>query len=684
MTRAPKGDIMTDEKQSAEAKIKALRATLSYHAELYYQKDSPEISDAEYDRLFRELLELEALHPELDDPASPTRRVGGAVLESFSKVTHDVPLGSLSDVFSTEELKAFLDATEAAVGHPVYSVEPKIDGLSVAIRYEGGQLTLGATRGNGYEGEDVSENLRTIRSLPLSLDPALPAFTVRGEVYMPRAVFEELNLAREAEGQPIFANPRNAAAGSLRQLDSRIAASRRLDLFVFNLQSGGIFPDGSTPDSHSEILDRLASLGLPVIGERIVTDKRDEVLSHIARIAELRASLPYDIDGAVVKLDSIAKRAEVGEVTGRPRWAVAYKYPPEEAKTKLLDITLAVGRTGVLTPTAELSPVRLAGTTVSRATLHNESFISERDVRIGDTVIVRKAGDIIPEILSSVPEARDGRERIFRMPSVCPSCGRALSRDSDGAGAALRCTYAGCPAQRARGIIHFASKGAMNIDGLGPAVIGQLLEAGLISDIADLYSLDADSVASLDRMGKKSAEKLIFAIEASKSAGLARLLTALGIRQVGAVAAAALADAFGSIDALASADYEQLCQIPDVGEITASAIIGYFSSDTARDLIARLEAAGVKTSEEKQAVGELFKGLTFVLTGTLPSMTRDEASRRIKAAGGRVSSSVSSKTSYLLAGAEAGSKLTRAEALGVKIIDEAALLAALEKNELPK
>ena len=675
---------MTEKNKKAEDRIRELRATLSYHAELYYKKDAPEISDAEYDRLFRELTELEAEHPELDDPASPTRRVGGAVLEGFSKVTHEVSLGSLTDVFSTEELLAFLDATEAIVEHPVYSVEPKIDGLSVAISYRGGRLTLGATRGDGYVGEDVTENLRTIRSLPLLVDPSLPDFTVRGEVYMPRAVFEELNLARESEGQPIFANPRNAAAGSLRQLDSRIAASRRLDLFVFNLQSGGIYPDRSTPDSHGAILDRLGALGLPVIGERIVTDKKEEVLSHVARIAELRPTLPYDIDGAVIKLDSLSKREELGEVTGRPRWAVAYKYPPEEAKTKLLDITLAVGRTGVLTPTAELAPVRLAGTTVSRATLHNEGFISERDVRIGDTVIVRKAGDIIPEILASVPGERDGSERRFQMPSVCPSCGKPLSRDGDGTGAAVRCTYIACPAQRARAIIHFASKGAMNIDGLGPAVIGQLLEANLISDIADLYSLDGDAVAALDRMGKKSAEKLLAAIEASKDAGLARLLAALGIRQVGSVAAAALADAFGSIDALAEADYEALCRIPDVGEVTASAIVGYFSSDTARELISRLKAAGVRTSEEKKEVGDLFAGLTFVLTGTLPSMTRDEASRLIKDAGGRVASSVSAKTSYLLAGAEAGSKLARAEALGVQIIDEAALLTALQNGELPK
>ena len=668
---------MTDDLKLAAARVDELRRSIAYHAELYYRKDAPEISDAEYDRLFRELIELETAYPSLDSPTSPTKRVGGGVLDGFTKVTHEVPLGSLDDVFSTEELLAFLDAMEAAIEHPVYSVEPKIDGLSVALTYRDGVFTCGATRGDGLVGEDVTRNLCTVRSLPLSVDPSLPPFTVRGEVYMPRAVFDELNLQRESEGQSLFANPRNAAAGSLRQLDSRIAASRRLDLFLFNLQSGSVMEGGASSDSHAETLDRLASLGFPVIRERIVTDSREQVLAHIARIAELRPSLPYDIDGAVVKLDSIAQRREVGEGTGRPKWAVAYKYPPEEQRTKLLGITVAVGRTGVLTPTAELAPVRLAGTTVSRATLHNAGFIAERDVRIGDTVIVRKAGDIIPEILASIPSLRDGSEQVFSMPTVCPSCGRPVSRDDDGLGAATRCTYLGCSAQRARGIIHFASKGAMDIDGLGPAVIAQLLEAALISDIADLYRLTPDSLAGLDRMGERSAAKLVHAIDASRTRGLERLLAALGIRQVGAVAAAALASRFGSMERLRSASYEELCEVPDVGEITASAIVGYFSSETAGKLIDRLAEAGVVMTASRVQTGDALAGKTFVLTGTLPTMTREEASERIREAGGRVASSVSSRTSYVVAGAEAGSKLTKAEALGVTVIDEAALLAML-------
>jgi DNA ligase (NAD+) len=526
----------------------------------------------------------------------------------------------------------------------------------------------------------VTENIRTIRSIPLTLPLPLPRLVVRGEVYMPRRVFDELNEMRAAEGLPLFANPRNAAAGSLRQLDPKIAASRRLDILIFNLQEGELYLDGRQEMSHTAILDRLVELGFHVLPHRTRAESAEEVTAHVEELHTLRESLPFDIDGAVVKLDRLDERKIVGEGTGRPKWAVAYKYPPEQKETVLLDVSVQVGRTGVLTPTAELQPVHLAGTTVSRATLHNLDFIRERGILIGDTVLVQKAGDIIPEVVSALPGKRNGSERPFVMPEVCPSCGQPVIRD----GAAVRCTYAGCPAQRARAFIHFASKGAMNIDGLGPAVIGQLLEAGLISDIADLYTLDADALAALDRMGKKSAENLLRAIEDSKHAGLARLLAALGIRQVGAVAAAALADEFGSIDALAAADYDRLCAIPDVGEVTASAIIGYFASDAARDLLSRLKSAGVVMSEEKKTVGDLFAGLTFVLTGTLPTMTRDEASERIKAAGGRVSSSVSSKTSYVLAGAEAGSKLTRAEALGVKIIDEAALLSAIQNNKLPE
>ena len=667
------------EKEQAGKRIAELRKTLAYHARLYYQMDAPEISDYEYDALFRELTELEAAFPEFDDPNSPTKRVGGAASEKFDKVSHSVPMGSLDDVFSEEELTGFLRDMEKILPHPVYSVEPKIDGLSVALTYENGKLTLGATRGDGLVGEDVTANLRTVRSIPLTLPEPIPRLVVRGEVYMPREVFDELNAARESEGLSLFANPRNAAAGSLRQLDPKITASRRLDILVFNLQEGNPFPKGE-PTSHGATLDRLAELGFHVLPHRIVTDDPAEVLAHVGRLGELRSSLPFDIDGAVVKIDGLADRVTVGEGTGRPKWAVAYKYPPEQQTTKLLDITLQVGRTGVLTPTAELAPVRLAGSTVSRATLHNDGYIAERDIRIGDTVIVQKAGDIIPEIVSAVKEKRDGSEKIFKMPDVCPSCGRPVVRDDAGEGAAVRCVYPGCPAQRARAIIHFASKGAMNIDGLGPAVIGALLEANLIRDVADLYALRREDVAKLDRMGEKSADNLLAAIEESKSRGLERLLSALGIRQVGEVAATALARRFGTLSALAEASFDDLCAVPDVGEITASGIVEYFSSEENRELIGRLVEAGVSTAAEKKQTGDALSGLTFVLTGTLPNMTRDEASSLIAAAGGRVSGSVSKKTSYVVAGSEAGSKLTKAEALGVPVIDEEGLLTLLHKE----
>lgn len=677
--RAPAETGFGMEKEQAGKRIIELRKTLAYHARLYYQMDAPEISDYEYDALFRELSELEAAFPEFDDPNSPTKRVGGAASEKFDKVSHSVPMGSLDDVFSEEELTGFLRDMEKVLPHPVYSVEPKIDGLSVALTYENGRLTLGATRGDGLVGEDVTANLRTVRSIPLTLPEPIPRLVVRGEVYMPREVFDELNAARESEGLSLFANPRNAAAGSLRQLDPKITASRRLDILVFNLQEGNPFAGGE-PTSHGATLDRLAELGFHVLPHRIVTDDPEEVLAHVGRLGELRSSLPFDIDGAVVKIDGLADRVTVGEGTGRPKWAVAYKYPPEQQTTKLLDITLQVGRTGVLTPTAELAPVRLAGSTVSRATLHNDGYIAERDIRIGDLVVVQKAGDIIPEIVSAVKEKRDGSERVFKMPDVCPSCGHPVVRDDAGEGAAVRCVWAGCPAQRARAIIHFASKGAMNIDGLGPAVIGALLEAGLIRDVADLYALRREDVAALDRMGEKSADNLLAAIEQSKSRGLERLLSALGIRQVGEVAATALARRFGTLTALAEASYDDLCAVPDVGDVTASGIVEFFSSEENRELIGRLVEAGVSTAAEKKQTGDALSGLTFVLTGTLPNMTRDEASSLIAEAGGRVSGSVSKKTSYVVAGSEAGSKLTKAEALGVPVIDEEGLLALLKKD----
>lgn len=661
----------------ARERIEALRERIRYHADLYYRKDAPEISDYEYDALFRELETLEAAYPALVTDSSPTRRVGGAVLDKFEKVTHTVPMGSLTDVFSYEELDAYLDRIAEKLPGAAYSVEPKIDGLSVALTYEAGQLVRGATRGNGLIGEDVTENVRTIRSIPLSLSEPL-TLTVRGEVYMPRRVFAELNAIQESEGRPTFANPRNAAAGSLRQLDSRIAASRRLDIMIFNLQSGSVYADGHAAETHTETLDRLADLGFHVLPHRLCLSTPTDIRAHIRRLGELRDTLSFDMDGAVVKLDRFDHRAEIGEGTGRPKWAVAFKYPPEEKETTLLDVTIQVGRTGVLTPTAELAPVHLAGTTVSRATLHNIGFIAEKDIRIGDRVVVRKAGEIIPEIVRRAGEQHAEGSVPYTMPTVCPACGAAVRQDADGDGAAVRCVNPACPAQKMRSIVHYASKGCMDIDGLGPQVISQLLTAGLIADVADLYDLKQTDVAKLEHMGEKSAANLLSAIEHSKEAGLARLLCALGIRQVGEVAAAAIANRFGSLAEVRAASFEAFAEIPDIGEITAENLIEYFTDAENAARLERLIAAGVRVDAVSTITSDALRGKTFVLTGTLPGLTRAEASAMITAAGGKVASSVSSKTSFVVAGEDAGSKLTRAQALGVPVLDEAALLAMLE------
>ena len=660
-----------------QQKIEALRKTITYHARRYYVEDSPEISDFEYDRLYAELLSLEAAHPEYDAPDSPTHRVGGVALDKFQKVTHSVPLNSLSDVFSFDELREFLARVSATLPNARYSVEPKIDGLSVALRYENGLFVNGATRGDGQVGEDVTANLRTILSIPLKLTEPL-SLTVRGEVYMPRAVFRRINQKREARGEALLANPRNAAAGSLRQLDPRIAAERKLDIFVFNFQEGELYSDGHAPTSHSETLDRLAELGFCVLSNRTLASSAEEIVAHIEHLGRLRDDLAFDIDGAVVKIDSLADRLTLGEGTNTPKWAVAYKYPPEQKQTKLEDITLAVGRTGVLTPTAVLAPVRLAGTTVSRATLHNEDFIHEKDIRIGDVVTVQKAGDIIPEVVCSHPQLRAGGERIFSMPALCPSCGEPVTRDKDDA-AAVRCTNSTCPAQLSRGIEHFASKDAMNIEGLGPQLVELLLSAGLIGDAADLYSLSAKDVAVLDRMGDKSAENLIRSIERSKKAGLERLIFALGIRNIGQVAAAALAARYRTLQACFGATREELVAIEDFGEITADCVLDFFAHEGNLTLCRRLIGAGLLTEATAAPTGDKLVGLTFVLTGTLPGMSRDEASALIKAAGGKVVGSVSGKTSFVVAGDEAGSKLAKAQALGVKIIDKDTLLKMLEE-----
>ncbi len=653
-----------------------LRRTLSYHAERYYVYDSPEISDYDYDMMYAELVALEAEHPELYDATSPTVRVGGRALEKFEKYTHAYRMDSLSDVFSFEELEDFLTRVGEQIDAPLYSVEPKIDGLSVSLIYENGIFVKGATRGDGTTGEDVTENLRTVYSIPLTLPEPL-SLTVRGEVYMPRAVFESINAEREARGEALMANPRNAAAGSLRQLDSKITAKRKLDIFVFNFQGGALYLDGRAPLTHTETLDRLSSLGFKVLPLRTVAESAKDIEAHIEHIGALRESLAYDIDGVVIKTDKLSDRELLGEGTNTPRWAVAYKFPPEEKETVLEDITVAVGRTGVLTPTAVLAPVRLAGTTVSRATLHNLDFIKKRDIMLGDTVIVRKAGDIIPEVVRALPEKRNGNERPFYMPSLCPSCGEPIVYDSD-AEAAARCVNSSCPAQLSRSIEHFASKDAMNIDGLGPQIVELLLREGLIGDVSDLYKLTVDDISPLERMGEKSAQNLIAAIERSKSAGLERLVYALGIRNVGEVAGAALASRFGTLEALTAATKEQLIAIEDFGEITAECVVGFFSHRPNVELCERLKAYGVLTGAVSAPVGDKLAGLTLVVTGKLPTLSRDEAEALIRSNGGKAASSVSSRTSFVVAGEAAGSKLTKAQSLGIRIIGEEEFLLMLK------
>ena len=653
-------------------RIKELRETLSYHAKRYYVYDDPEISDFEYDRLYAELVRLEEAHPEYFDPTSPTCRVGGKPLDKFEKVTHAVPMNSLSDVFEYGEIRDFVDRMAGIVEHPTFSVEPKIDGLSVAITYENGVLVNGATRGDGSVGEDVTQNIKTINSIPLSIDRPL-SFSLRGEVYMPRKVFYALNDEREKNGQQLLANPRNAAAGSLRQLDPKVCADRKLDIFVFNLQYGDIYGDKRTPVSHANTLDTIKELGFATLRDRALVHSYEEIVEHIEKLGAMRDTLPYDIDGVVIKIDTLADRIKIGEGTNTPKWAVAYKFPPEEKQTKLVDITIAVGRTGVLTPTAVLNPVRLAGTSVSRATLHNLDFIRERDIKLGDIVTVRKAGDIIPEVLCAHPEKRDGTEIDFYMPTHCPSCGEPVVRD-DNDGAAIRCTNSYCPAQLSRSIEHFASKGAMNIEGLGPQIVNALLDNGLIHDCADLYSITVEQVETIERMGKKSAQNLINSINNSKSAGLERLVYALGIRNIGEVAASALANRYKTLDALMCASVEELCEIPDFGEITALCVVDFFSHPQNVELCKKLAEHGLNTSSTFVQLDNRFEGLTFVLTGTLPTMSRDVASKMIKDRGGKTAGSVSGKTSYVLAGEDAGSKLVKAKNLGITIIDEAEFL----------
>lgn len=653
-----------------KSEMKTLRETLSEAGYRYYVLDDPTMEDYEYDRLLRRLEELEAEHPEEVTPDSPTQRVGGEALESFTQVTHPVPLESLQDVFSPEEVEEFAKRMEEALETVAYSIEPKVDGLSVALEYRDGVFVQGATRGDGRVGEDVTENLRTIKSIPMTLPDKLPRLIVRGEVFMPKNVFHKLNRQREENGEALFANPRNAAAGSLRQLDPKICAKRLLDIRVFNLQ----LAEGRTFASHSETLEYIASQGFRTIPHKVM-DRVEDVNAEIVRLGDSREELPFDMDGAVVKVNSLSERVIVGSTAKCPRWAIAYKYPPEQKPSRVLEIVVQVGRTGVLTPKVVVEPVRLAGTTVTNATLHNQDFIEEKDIRVGDTVVLQKAGEIIPEVVAVLKDLRPENTEPYRFPEVCPVCGAPVVRDEDGA--AIRCTGAECPAQLHRNLTHFASRDAMDIDGVGPAVIKQLIDKELVKTPADLYFLTAGQLAELERMGKKSAQNAVDAIAASKDRGLERLLYALGIRQVGQKAGKILAARFGSFDALAQATEEELTAIDDVGGITAAYIREWLESPQSKHLISRLKEAGVSMEAAQQSAGEQFKGMTFVLTGALEKFTRDEAAALIEARGGKASGSVSKKTTYVVAGENAGSKLRKAEELGVPVLTEEEFAAML-------
>ncbi|MEA4955235.1 MAG: NAD-dependent DNA ligase LigA [Pseudoflavonifractor sp.] len=654
-----------------QQEIAQLREELERANYEYYVLDQSAMSDFDFDRKLRRLEELEAAHPELSTPDSPTRRVGGKVADGFTEVIHRVPLESLQDVFSLEELQEFDQRVRENMKGVTYDVEPKVDGLSVALEYENGVFVRGATRGDGRVGEDVTENLRTIRSIPMRLPEALPRLIVRGEIFMPRSVFNQLNEERELRGQPLFANPRNAAAGSLRQLDPKIAAQRRLDILVFNIQ----YVEGKTFTEHVETLNYLKSQRFRVIPHTLC-ETIAQCGEHIRAIGDDREEFDFDIDGAVVKVNSLSDREVLGSTAKFPRWAAAYKYPPEQKLSRVLDIVVQVGRTGVLTPKAVVAPVRLAGTTVTNATLHNQDFITQKDVRIGDTVLVQKAGEIIPEIVSVQKELRPDGTQPYFLPERCPVCGSPVVRDEDGA--ALRCTGAECPAQLLRHLVHFASRDAMDIEGLGPAAVENLVNAGLLMAPGDLYSLRAQDVETLDRMGRKSAENLIAAIDKSRQNDLSRLLFAFGIRQVGQKAAQVLARQFGSLDALTEARAEELTAVPDIGDITAESLMAWFRDPQSRHLIETLKAAGVNMKSHAQPVGDRLAGLTFVLTGELTAFTRKEAGERIQALGGKVSGSVSKKTSYVVAGEAAGSKLRKAQDLGVPVLDEMALQALLK------
>lgn len=648
----------------AKTEIEKLRNEIEYHNKLYYVDDAPVISDYDYDMLMVRLIKLEEEHPELITPTSPTQRVGGKALSQFTQVRHQVPLESLSDVFSYEELADFGVRMDQALGSDrIFCVEPKVDGLSMSLEYENGYFVRGATRGDGLVGEDVTENLRTVRSLPMHLIDAPAHLIVRGEVYMSKSVFNELNAIREINGEALLANPRNAAAGSIRQLDPKVAASRKLDIVCFNMQ----FSDGEPYTTHSETLDAMKHMGFPVIPYKLCGGI-DECCERIDWIGQSRSDFAYDIDGAVIKINSLEQRSMLGSTAKFPRWAVAYKYPPEKKESLVTNIVVQVGRTGVLTPKAVIEPVRLAGTMVSNATLHNQDNIDKLDIRIGDTVLVQKAGEIIPEVLSVNKAKRPEGTVPFKMPDICPECGAPVVRDPDGV--ALRCTSPECPAQRLRNLAHFASREAMDIEGLGISVCQLLINSGLVNSPAELYSLNAQDVETLERMGRKSAENLINAIEKSKRAGLSRLICAFGIRQVGQKAAKTLSAHFGTLDKLMAATEQELTSISDIGGVTAGFITEWFSLPQSQHQIRLLREAGVSFESTETVNDTRFTGLTFVLTGELSGYKRDEAAAIIESFGGKASSSVSKKTSYVLAGENAGSKLKKANDLGITVISE--------------
>lgn len=650
--------------KQADERIEELKNIINYHNYKYYVEDSPEVTDYEYDMLLNELKSIEKEHPELIASDSPTQRVGGKLLEGFGQVSHEVPMQSLMDVFSFDELLEF-DNKMRTLGDFEYVVEPKIDGLSVSLEYENGKLVRGSTRGDGVLGEDVTSNLRTVNSIPLSLNENVTV-EVRGEVFMPRESFYKLNEQRELDEEPLFANPRNAAAGSLRQLNPKVTASRKLDIYIFNIQR----IEGKSFETHSEALDYLKKLGLKVIPKYTVCKNIDEVIEEINWIGDTRGNLAFDIDGAVIKINSISQRNTLGSTSKTPRWAVAYKYPPERQQTVIKGIFVSVGRTGTLTPNAALEPVKLSGSTVSRATLHNIDYIRQKDIRIGDNVLIQKAGDIIPEVVEVIFDKRDGSQREFVMPDKCPQCGADVIREEGEA--ATKCTGVECPAQLYRGIVHFVSRDAMNIEGLGPAVIDQLQNSGLIKSFADLYYLKKEDLINLERMGEKSAQNLLDSLEKSKSNTFDKVLNALGIRYIGLRGAQILAENYGGVDELKAAAYDELIKIPEIGSKMAESIVTFFKQEQTDHIIKKLNDAGVnlKSTGKKELIDNRFEGMTFVVTGTLEKYKRHEVEDLILSYGGKISSSVSKRTDYVLAGAEAGSKLTKAEELGVKVIEE--------------